>query len=64
MKPREMKQYGWLNGPVECFCSGCDWYATFIAVDASVPIGVAQAFAAHDCADFTSCFTHRTEETA
>lgn len=53
---RELKQYGWITGPVECCCSCCDWSVSFIAVDSSVPINIAQEFASHNCADHTPPF--------
>lgn len=51
-----MKQYGWITGPVECCCTGCDWNATFTAVDASIPVGIASRFAAHKCTDHAPPF--------
>jgi len=44
METREMKQYGWVTGPVECCCTGCDWSVNFIAVDSSIPVNIAQGF--------------------
>lgn len=53
MKSREMKQYGWITGPVECCCTGCDWSVNFVAVDSSIPVHIAKDFASHNCADYT-----------
>jgi hypothetical protein len=52
MELRQMKQYGWISGPVECWCTGCDWSANFTAVDSSIPVPIARAFAEHDCTEF------------
>lgn len=49
MEHRQLKQYGWISGPVECRCTSCDWSTTFTAVDSSTPASVANAFAEHDC---------------
>jgi hypothetical protein len=49
MEPRQLKQYGWISGPVECSCTACDWSANFDAVDSSIPASIANAFAEHDC---------------
>jgi len=48
---RELHQYGWRTGPVECRCSACEWSAVFIAVDASVPTRIIDDFEAHQCVD-------------
>jgi hypothetical protein len=62
MNKREMKQYGWLTGPVECCCNCCDWNANFVAIDSSVPISIAEAFAAHTCDDYAPPFTLTTHK--
>lgn len=49
---RKLKQYGWISGPVECRCTACDWSASFIAADSSVPREIRDAFAEHDCRDY------------
>jgi hypothetical protein len=49
MKARAMKQYGWITGPVECLCTGCDWHRTFVAEDSSTPANIAEEFALHEC---------------
>jgi hypothetical protein len=54
MKTREIKQYGWIAGPVECRRTGCDWTANFIAVDSSIPLSIANAFAVHKCTDYAA----------
>ena len=48
---RELHQYGWRTGPVECRCSACEWSAAFIAVDASVPERIVEDFETHQGAD-------------
>jgi hypothetical protein len=55
-----MKQYGWITGPVECRCTVCDWSTNFIAVDSSIPVSITNAFASHDCADYTMPFQFAT----
>ena len=49
---RKLKQYGWISGPVECRCTACDWSASFIAADTSVPREIRDAFAGHNCCDY------------
>jgi hypothetical protein len=49
MEARQLKQYGWISGPVECCCTACNWSVDFIAVDSSIPASIASAFAEHDC---------------
>jgi hypothetical protein len=49
MRTREMHQYGWRIGTVECRCSNCDWSAVFMASDESVPEQIRAAFDAHSC---------------
>lgn len=56
MKAREIKQSGWITGPVECHCTGCDWYANFIAVNSSIPVSITSAFEAHNCTDYAPPF--------
>jgi hypothetical protein len=53
METRQLKQYGWISGPVECCCTTCDWSANFIAVDSSIPASIVKAFAKHDCAEYS-----------
>lgn len=60
MKLREMKQYGWITGPVECRCTGCDWNANFIAVDSSIPVSITNTFASHNCTDYAPPFQFTT----
>ncbi len=61
MQAREMKQYGWVTGPVECRCTRCDWGVSFVAVDSSIPVHVAKDFASHNCADHIPPFHHTTQ---
>ena len=61
MKSREMKQYGWITGPVECCCTGCDWSVNFVAVDSSIPVNIAKDFVSHNCADYTAPFHITTQ---
>lgn len=51
MEPRRLRQYGWVSGPVECRCSGCDWSASFVATDSSIPVHIVNAFEGHECLD-------------
>jgi len=62
MKPREMKQYGWITGPVECRCTGCDWNVSFIALDSSIPMSITDMFAEHKCSDYAPPFQFTTNE--
>jgi len=62
MKTREMKQFGWLTGPVECRCTCCDWAADFIAVDSSIPVAITNKFATHKCADYAPPFRPTTNQ--
>jgi hypothetical protein len=60
MELRQLKQYGWISGPVECRCTSCDWSTTFTAVDSSTPAFIANAYAEHDCSEHSdSMRSHR-----
>jgi hypothetical protein len=54
MEPRKLRQYGWVSGPVECRCSGCDWSASFIATNSSIPVHIMNAFEDHKCRDYAT----------
>jgi hypothetical protein len=64
MKPRTMKQFGWITGPVECRCNACDWNVNFVAVDSSIPVSIAAMFAAHKCADYAPLFFTEPSQTS
>ena len=61
MRQRELKQYGWMDGPVECRCTGCDWSESFTATDSSVPADILSAFTQHSCIDYGSLYQGKGE---